>query len=85
MLTGRYLFSIHTSCDAWLPCELLGAPQPERYGLNAPRLREALTRTNAILGGALWADRSKLAVVNGFEIENIATFIVRSLLGLPDE
>lgn len=82
MLTGSNTIWIRTWCDAWLPCGLLGDPQPRRYALNAPRLRRALAHANAVLGGSVAPLPSKIALVSGFEIENLPPALVRPLLGL---
>ena len=70
---GEHEIALRTSCDAWLPHDLLGAPQPERYALNAPRLVTALARLEEALGVQL-ADFDpdyKYAVVRGHELTNL--------------
>ncbi len=66
-----HLVYVNTSCDAWLPHDLLGAPQPGRYALNAPRLEQALERIDKQLGVAFDAMQGKYAVIEGFRVTNL--------------
>jgi hypothetical protein len=80
MLTGASTVWIRTRSDAWLPSGLLGEEQGDRYALNAPRLRRALHQASAVLGGMLSPEASKIALVKGFEIENLPVELVRALI-----
>ena len=45
-----HTIDIVTQSDVWLPCNLLGEPQPEIHRLNAPRLQKALQEIQEALG-----------------------------------
>ncbi|MBK9034958.1 MAG: hypothetical protein IPL61_27460 [Myxococcales bacterium] len=61
---------VATRCDAWLPYDLRGRPQPETSGLNAPRLRGALERIGQVLGIAGDCRRSEIARCEGYTVTN---------------
>lgn len=69
--TGEYRLTIGTNCDAWLPRDLLGGPQPERHALNAPRLERALRRIDEELEVGLHPGDTKYAIAEGFRVRNV--------------
>ena len=64
---------IITQSDVWLPCTLLGQPQPEVYRLNAPRLQKALQEIQKALGvEPIIDDVSDFAIIkDNFLLDNI--------------
>ena len=68
--SNSHLVWIKTSSDAWMPHDLLGAPQLERHRLNAPRLERALSAIDGDLGLQLCGTESKYAVVRDYGVSN---------------
>ncbi|MEZ4462934.1 MAG: hypothetical protein R3F43_00075 [bacterium] len=59
-----------TRADVWLPFTVNAQPQPEVAALNAPRLRAALEAIEVIVGNPAFAEDSRFAKVDGYELRN---------------
>jgi len=79
---------VATWCDAWLPYDMHGRPQPELRARNAPRLTQALQRIEALIGFAAIPGDSKFSEVDGYTLTNRLDIdgdpIEMSILGYDD-
>ncbi|MBP8807555.1 MAG: hypothetical protein KBG48_00760 [Kofleriaceae bacterium] len=62
--------SLSTRSDIWMPYNLMAQPQSEVAELNAPRLRAALEAIEQIVGKPGYAEDSRFAKVDGYELRN---------------
>jgi hypothetical protein len=62
--------SVWTLADIWMPYNLMAQPQPVVAALNAPRLRAALEAIEQIVGKPGYAEDSRFAKVDGYELRN---------------
>ncbi|MBL8620270.1 MAG: hypothetical protein JNK64_03175 [Myxococcales bacterium] len=69
-LGGHSSVSVYTRCDAWLPFDLNGRPQPVLSARNAPRLRAALAAVAHALGTQGHALHSKFTRCDGYVVAN---------------
>lgn len=70
--SDHHLVNIALFGDAFLPSDLLGAPQPERHALNAPRLQRALAEIAEAVS-PLSPTSTKRAEARGFEVHNLTS------------
>jgi hypothetical protein len=59
-----------TRADIWMPYNLMAQPQWSVAELNAPRLRAALEAIERIVGKPGYAEDSRFAKVDGYELRN---------------
>ncbi|MFC8381674.1 hypothetical protein [Nocardia sp. NPDC057272] len=66
------IVTLETYIDAWMPFDLRGRSQPERYEFNAPRLASALLDISEIVGSETDpCELSKLARATETGVENL--------------